>query len=166
MVVCFLLKTAREVSRIVYLQDEPWWRSFGYLIASLLCWTYSTVMFLSGTGLFCLVGDLQVIHFENYGKLFDKDLDVSVYIEEHMCLTYYLSKISHRFRIFVLLEFLVVTASQFMALLHTTGNKGVINFINAGDFAVSVYLNICIVGGSLLIYKLYSTACIILQGCG
>lgn len=136
MVVCFLLKTAREVTRIVYLHDEPWWQSVVYLIATLLCWAYSTVLFLSGTGLFCLVGNLQVLHFENYGKLFDKDLDVSVYIEEHMHLTYYLSKISHRFRIFILLEFLVVTASQFMALLHTTGNKGVLNFINAGDFAV------------------------------
>ena len=68
-------------------------------------------------------------------------MDVSVYIEEHMRLTYYLSKISHRFRIIILLEFLVVTASQFMALLHTTGDNGVLNFINAGDFVVSAYLH-------------------------
>ena len=27
--------------------------------------------------------DLKIIHFENYGKLLERDLDVSVYIEAH-----------------------------------------------------------------------------------
>ncbi|KAL3512584.1 hypothetical protein ACH5RR_025301 [Cinchona calisaya] len=135
-VVCFLLKTAREVTRAVYLRDELWWWAVIILVASLISWTYSTILFLLGAALFNLAGNLQVIHFENYGKLLERDLDISVYIEEHMRLTQYLSKISHRFRIFLLLEFLVVSASQFVALLQTTGNKGIINFINGGDFAV------------------------------
>ncbi|GMN64375.1 hypothetical protein TIFTF001_033438 [Ficus carica] len=106
---CFLLKAAREVFRIGYIDKYSWWQSAGIII---------------------------VIHFENYGKLVEMDLDVSAYIEEHIRLTHHLSKISHRFRIFLLLEFLVVTASQFVALLQTTGNHGIINFINGGDFAV------------------------------
>ncbi|KAI3727031.1 hypothetical protein L1987_66839 [Smallanthus sonchifolius] len=89
-----------------------------------------------GTALFNLVGNLQVIRIENYGKILERDLDVSVYIEEHMRLAHYLSKISHRFRAFLLLELLVVTACQFSALLQTTENQGIINFINTGDFAV------------------------------
>lgn len=107
------------------------------LTVLLVSWSYSTVIYLSGSGLFNLVCNLQVIHFENYGKLLERDSDLSVYMEEHIRLTHYLSKISHRFRIFLLLEFLVVTASQFVALLETTENRGIINFINGGDFAVS-----------------------------
>lgn len=132
--ICLLLRTAREVIRVIYLYDRSWLHSMIVMIISLLSWTYSTVLFLLGAALFNLVGNLQVIHFENYGKLLEKDLDVSVYIEEHMRLTYNLSKISHRFRIFLLMEFLVVTACQFASLLQTTGNMSIINFVNAGDF--------------------------------
>ena len=88
--------------------------------------------------------DLKIIHFENYGKLLERDLDVSVYIEEHIHLKHNLSKISHRFRIYLVLEWLFVTASQFVDLLETTGNLDIINFINGGDFAVnaeSVFLH-------------------------
>ncbi|KAK0608601.1 hypothetical protein LWI29_033176 [Acer saccharum] len=49
-------------------------------------------------------------------------------------LRYHLFKISHRFRIYLLLEFLVVTASQCMTIFQTTGYTGIITFINGGDF--------------------------------
>ncbi|WRX17043.1 Protein of unknown function DUF3537 - like 2 [Theobroma cacao] len=133
---CFIVKAAREVTRVVYAYHDSWWRSVVMLTVLLVSWSYSTVIYLSGSGLFNLVCNLQVIHFENYGKLLERDSDLSVYMEEHIRLTHYLSKISHRFRIFLLLEFLVVTASQFVALLETTENRGIINFINGGDFAV------------------------------
>ncbi|XP_059643381.1 uncharacterized protein LOC132285229 [Cornus florida] len=133
---CFLLKTAREVVRVIYLRHDLWWHSVILVLALLVSWTYSIIIYLSGTALFNLACNMQAIHFENYGKLLERDLDVSVYIEEHTRLTHYLSKISHRFRIFLLLEFLVVTASQFISLLQTTGNVGILNIINAGDFVV------------------------------
>ncbi|KAH6797141.1 zinc finger CONSTANS-like protein [Perilla frutescens var. hirtella] len=134
--VCFILKAGREVARLMYLHNGSWWLSIILFSASLLSWSYLTLLFLSGCALFKLVGNLQIIHFENYGKVLEKDLDVSIYIEEHMNLTFDLSKISHRFRIFLLLEFFIVTASQFVALLQTTENQGIINFINGGDFGV------------------------------
>lgn len=134
--VCFLLKIAREVTCVAYLHHDSWWLSAAYLFASLVTWSYSAIVFLSGTALFNLVGNLQVIRIENYSKILERDLDVSVYIEEHMRLLHYLSKISHRFRSFLLLQFLVITASQFSALLQTTENQGIINFINTGDFAI------------------------------
>ncbi|KAK4395619.1 hypothetical protein Sango_1716200 [Sesamum angolense] len=134
--ICFLLKAAREVTRLMYLHHGSWWLSVILFFACLLSWSYTTLVFLSGCALFNLVGNLQIIHFENYGKVLERDLDVSVYIEEHMNLTYDLSKISHRFRIFLLLEFLIVTTTQIMTLLQTTENQSIINFINGGDFAV------------------------------
>ncbi|PIN03137.1 hypothetical protein CDL12_24342 [Handroanthus impetiginosus] len=134
--VCFLLKAAREVTRLIYLHHGSWWLSVVLFLACLLSWSYSTLVFLAGCALFKLVGNLQIIHFENYGKVLERDSDILVYIEEHMRLTYDLSRISHRFRIFLLLELLLVTASQIMTLLQTTENQSTINFINGGDFAV------------------------------
>ncbi|XP_060204448.1 uncharacterized protein LOC132632505 isoform X1 [Lycium barbarum] len=136
MTMFFLMKITREVTRAVYLYDRSIWWSIGVVVASLVSWSYSTIIFLVGTALFHLVGNLQVIHFEHFGELLEMDMDGSVYINEHMRLTYYLCKISHRFRMFLLLEYLIVTASQCIVLLQTTTNQGVINFVNAGDFAV------------------------------
>ncbi|KAH0897714.1 hypothetical protein HID58_047282, partial [Brassica napus] len=42
----------------------------------------------------------------------------------HIRLRHYLSKISHRFRIFLLLQFLVVTVSQFTTFFQTTAYSG------------------------------------------
>ncbi|XP_009790449.1 uncharacterized protein LOC107790327 [Nicotiana tabacum] len=136
MTICFLLKITREVTRAVYLYNGSVLWSIGIVVASLVSWAYSTIIFLVGTALFHLVGNLQIIHFEHFGELLEMDMDVSVYINEHMRLTYYLCKISHRFRMFLLLEYLIITASQCTVLLQTTTNRGIINFINAGDFAV------------------------------
>ncbi|KAF3436840.1 hypothetical protein FNV43_RR19593 [Rhamnella rubrinervis] len=133
---CFLLKTVREVTRIVYINHGSWCQSAATLFALLISWTYSNIIYVSGSAMFNLVCNLQVVHLENYGRLLERDLDVSVYIEEHTLITHQLSKISHRFRIFLLLQFIIVTASQFVSLLETTGNSGLINFINGGDFAV------------------------------
>lgn len=144
---CFLLKAAREVTHVVYMHSSCW-QSVGVVVAFLVSWTYSTIPYPSGTALFHLVCNLQVIHFENYGKLLERDLDASVYVEEHTFLKYNLSRISHRFRVFLLLEFLVVTATQFVTLLETTGNSGIVNFVNGGDFAVSAQ-TLCKVGSQI-----------------
>ncbi|XP_030964930.1 uncharacterized protein LOC115986218 [Quercus lobata] len=75
------------------------------------------------------------------------------------------TKISHRFQIYLVLELLVVTASQFVALLETTGNPDLINFINGGDFAVSsivelVGLIICLHSAAKISYRSLSLAAI------
>lgn len=132
-----LLKTARQAICAVYVYHDSLWQSVAIPIALIISWIYSTIIFLSSCALFNLVCSLQVLHFENYGKLLERDLDVSVYIEEHIGLTYCLSKISHRFRIFLILELLIVTASQIVALFETTGHRGTVNLINGGDFVVS-----------------------------
>ncbi|XP_022726803.1 uncharacterized protein LOC111282812 [Durio zibethinus] len=134
---CFILKTAREIIRSLYVQRDSWWISVAILLALVLSWTYASTISLSASILFHLVCNLQVIHFDDYAKLLERESDVVVFIEEHIRLRHHLFKISHRFRIFLLLQFCVVTASQFVTLLQTTGYSGIVNFINGGDFAVS-----------------------------
>ncbi|XP_022776276.1 uncharacterized protein LOC111317976 isoform X1 [Durio zibethinus] len=134
---CFILKTVCEIIRSLYVQRNSWWISVAILLALILSWTFVSTISLSASILFHLVCNLQVIHFDDYAKLLEREFDVLVLIEEHIRLRHHLSKISHRFRIFLLLEFLVVTASQFVTLFQTTGYGGMINFINGGDFAVS-----------------------------
>ncbi|KNA04308.1 hypothetical protein SOVF_200840 [Spinacia oleracea] len=134
---CVILKTAREIVRVIYVHNDSLVQSMMVVFVLLVSWTYTATVYLTGSALFSLVCNLQVIHFEKYKNLLDRNLDVLVYIEEHSRLTFNLSKISHRFRIFLILEFLIVTASQIVTLLETTGNNGTINFINAADFAIS-----------------------------
>ncbi|CAA2968670.1 uncharacterized protein LOC111378368 isoform X1 [Olea europaea var. sylvestris] len=134
---CFILKSAREVIRILYVRHESWWHSVAILFALILSWTCVTTIFLSACILFHVVCNLQIIHFEEYGKLLEREHDCLVLIQEHARLRFYLSKISHRFRIYLLLLFLIVTISQFVTLFQTTEYNGMITFINGGDFAVS-----------------------------
>ncbi|KAL4279454.1 hypothetical protein GQ457_03G026480 [Hibiscus cannabinus] len=134
---CFILKVVREFIRILYVQRDSWWMSVAILVALILSWTYVSTISLSASILFHVLCNLQVIHFDDYAKLLERESDVLVFIEEHIRLRYHLSKISHRFRMFLLLQFLVVTVSQFVTLLQTTVYGGTVNFINSGDFAIS-----------------------------
>ncbi|KDP26769.1 hypothetical protein JCGZ_17927 [Jatropha curcas] len=134
---CCVLKVVREVIRVLYEQQESWWLSAAILFGLVLSWSYVTTISLSASILFHLVCNLQVIHFDDYARLLERDNDVLVFIEEHIHLRYHLSKISHRFRIFLLLELFVVIASQVVTLFQTTGYDGIITLINGGDFVVS-----------------------------
>ncbi|KAF7839791.1 putative phosphatidylinositol N-acetylglucosaminyltransferase subunit C isoform X3 [Senna tora] len=113
---------------------------FATLLALVISWTYVSTISLSASILFHLVCNLQVIHFDDYGKLLERESDVLVFMEEHIRLRYHLSKISHRFIIYLLLEFLVVAASQFVTLLQITVYGGIITFTNGGDFVVNEFV--------------------------
>ncbi|XP_027343556.1 uncharacterized protein LOC113856087 [Abrus precatorius] len=139
---CFLLKTVREIIRISYVQHGSWWLSLAIFSALIISWTYMSAISLTACILFHLVCNLQVIHFDDYGKLLQRENDVLVFLEEHIRLRYHLSKISHRFRIYLLLEFLVVTASQVVTLLQVTGYREILTLINGGDFAVSTLVQV------------------------
>uniref|UniRef100_A0A6N2N4M0 Uncharacterized protein n=1 Tax=Salix viminalis TaxID=40686 RepID=A0A6N2N4M0_SALVM len=129
---CFILKVAREVIRVSCIHHESWLMSTAVLIGLIISWSYVSTISLSRQHF--VSSNLQ---FANYAKLLERDCDVLVFIEEHTRLRYHLSKISHRFRIFLILQFCVVTASQFVTLFRITGYGGIITAINGGDFAVS-----------------------------
>ncbi|KAL6983855.1 hypothetical protein U1Q18_017229, partial [Sarracenia purpurea var. burkii] len=133
---CILLKTAREVTRILYMPHQSWLLSVAILLALIMSWTYVITIYLSACIFFYLVCNLQIIHFDYYGKSLEGESNVGVFIEEHVRLRHNLSKISHRFRIYLLLVFLVVSASLTVTLFLTTGYNGQITFINGADFAV------------------------------
>ncbi|KAG7029249.1 hypothetical protein SDJN02_07587, partial [Cucurbita argyrosperma subsp. argyrosperma] len=139
---CFILKAAREVIRILYAEPVSWGLSVAILLAMTISWTYLSLISLSAAIVFHLMCNLQVIHFDNYAKLLQTESEVLLLIEEHIFLRYHLSKISHRFRIFLLLDFLVVTASQFMTLFQTTRYSAMVTLINSGDFAVSAIVQV------------------------
>lgn len=140
MLSCFLLKTAREITRLSLVEHGSLWLSIAVLLALIVSWTYVSAISLSACVLFHLVCSLQLIHFDDYRKLLQREYDALVFMEEHIRLRFHLSKISHRFRIYLLLQFLVVTASQFVTLLQVTGFGGALTFISGGDFAVSSVL--------------------------
>ncbi|KAL1216422.1 hypothetical protein V5N11_026353 [Cardamine amara subsp. amara] len=139
---CFVLKAVREVIRMLYVPHDQPWLSVAILLSMILSWTYLSTIFLAASAMFHLVCNLQVIHFEDYAKLLEGESEISLFIYEHVRLRHYLSKISHRFRIFLLLQFLVVTASQFTTLFQTTAYSGRITYVNGGDFAVSAVVQV------------------------
>ncbi|XP_071709452.1 uncharacterized protein [Rutidosis leptorrhynchoides] len=134
---CLILKIAREIIRMMYVHHESWWQSCGVLLTLTVSWTYVTFIFLSSCLVFHLVCNLQIIHFDDYKNLLERETDVLAFIEEHARLRHHLSKISHRFRIYLLLVFTVVTSSQFATLFQITEFRDKVTFINGGDFAVS-----------------------------
>uniref|UniRef100_A0A3Q7GUY1 Uncharacterized protein n=1 Tax=Solanum lycopersicum TaxID=4081 RepID=A0A3Q7GUY1_SOLLC len=81
---CFLLKTAREIIRIVYVQNDSWWKSAAISLAFVSSWTYITAIFLSACVLFHLVCSLQIIHFDDYVKFLEREPDCFVLIQEHI----------------------------------------------------------------------------------
>ncbi|KAF8080796.1 hypothetical protein N665_0922s0010, partial [Sinapis alba] len=138
----FGLKAIREIIRMLYVPHDQPWLSVLILLSMILSWTYLSTIFLAASSMFHLVCNLQVIHFEDYAQLLDEETEISFFIGEHTLLRRYLSKISHRFRIFLVLQFLVVTASQFTTLFQTTAYSGRITYINGGDFAVSAVVQV------------------------
>ncbi|KAJ0968987.1 hypothetical protein J5N97_021864 [Dioscorea zingiberensis] len=134
---CFIAKATLEIIRSAYVHHDSMWKSVVFPLASIISWAYLSTIFLAACILFNLVCNLQVIRLEDYGKHLEGDEEALIYLEEHVRLRYDISKISHRFRIYLLLVFLFVTASQLVNLFQTTQNSEIVNFVNAGDLAIS-----------------------------
>ncbi|KAG8493095.1 hypothetical protein CXB51_010650 [Gossypium anomalum] len=112
---CFILKTVREVIRILYVQHDSLWISVAISVPLTLSWTYVSTISLSASILFHLLCNLQFIHFDDYAKLLERESDVM---------------------------FLVVTVSQVVTLFQTTVYSGMINLSNGGDFAISAIVQV------------------------
>ncbi|KAK8934845.1 hypothetical protein KSP39_PZI014374 [Platanthera zijinensis] len=139
---CFLVKIVREILRFRNISRNSSWKAILVLFFSAVSWFYLTAVFLSSCLLFNLVCNLQVIHFEDYSRHLERDMDTMVFLEEHVRLRYNLSKISHRFRAFLLSVFIFVSASQFVVLIQITGYNESVSFTNAGDLVVASILQV------------------------
>ncbi|GJY37865.1 hypothetical protein Tco_0424229 [Tanacetum coccineum] len=150
---CFLADSAYKI----------WWFSSGgdqipyisniYLSHTFACilllssWLYRTSLFFLVCVLFKLTCSLQILRFEDFAKVFERQADVGAILMDHLAIRRTLRIISHRFRAFILSTLILVTASQFASLLVTTETGSLVNISTAGELAlcsVTLVSGLCI----------------------
>ncbi|KAH9622009.1 hypothetical protein KSS87_020067 [Heliosperma pusillum] len=134
---CCILKFAHEFTRMFFMENHSWWQAGLVSSALVISWTYLSAITLASCILFHLACSLQIIHFEDYKNLLEKESGILTLMEEHIRLRDYLTKISHRFRRYLLLVFLFITASLLMTLVQLRGINGKVTFLNGGNLAVT-----------------------------
>lgn len=103
----------------------------------LICsWLYRISISFLVCVLFRLICSLQILRLEEFAQVFEKESDVSSIMIEHLRIRRNLRVISHRFRVFILSTLILVTISQFLALLLTTEPSSTVNIFTAGELAV------------------------------
>lgn len=105
----------------------------------LASWIYRTAIFFLVCVLFRLICFLQILRLQDFVTVFQEESDVATVLQEHLKIRRQLTVISHRFRKFIVAGLIIVTASQFAALLLTTRPHGDVNLFNAGELAVSCF---------------------------
>lgn len=108
------------------------------LAVLVLCsWVYRTGVFLLVCVLFRLTCELQILRFEGFRKLFEVlDSDESAIFKEHVRIRTQLSVTSHRYRFFIIGCLIIITISQFGALLAVLSSTEAKTFFNSGDLVV------------------------------
>ncbi|XWS19347.1 hypothetical protein CRYUN_Cryun31cG0007600 [Craigia yunnanensis] len=102
-----------------------------------LCsWLYRTSIFILACIFYQLTCHLQILRLEDFAQVFQKETEVGSILAEHLRVRRNLRIISHRFRLFILLSLVLVTASQFIALLVTTRTSTTVNIYEAGELAL------------------------------
>nr|XP_043610036.1 uncharacterized protein LOC122581812 [Erigeron canadensis] len=99
-------------------------------------WLYRTSLFLLVSVLFKLTCSLQILRLEDFAQMLDKLSDVRPILIQHLTIKRNLHVISHRFRVFILLTLILVTASQFASLLVTTVEGSIVNISTSGELAL------------------------------
>lgn len=102
-----------------------------------LCsWLYRISIFILACILYQLSCHLQILRLEDFAQVFQQETAVSAILEEHLKIRRNLRIISHRFRRFIILSLLLVTASQFMALVMAIRSSVTFNIYEAGELAL------------------------------
>lgn len=99
-------------------------------------WLYRTSIFILVCIFYRVTCYLQVLRLDDFAQYFQGETEVSSILKEHLKIRRTLRIISHRFRAFILLSLVLVTASQFIALLLTTRHSTSVNIYEAGELAV------------------------------
>ncbi|KAJ7946353.1 DUF3537 domain-containing protein [Quillaja saponaria] len=138
-----------SVAECVY---KVWWYVSGaneipyygnkYLSITILCtleicsWVYRTSVFFLVCVLFQLLCHLQMLKLEEFAQVFHKETEVRSILVEHLISRRNLRIISHRFRVFILLSLIFVTASQLNSLLMTLRTGANVNIFKAGELTL------------------------------
>ncbi|KAL9236580.1 hypothetical protein vseg_011230 [Gypsophila vaccaria] len=150
---CFAADTAYKI----------WWYTTGgvkiphygnvivsHIIACILeqcSWLYRTSIFFLACVLYRISCYLQILRLEDFALGFQVKTDVASVLSEHLRIRKTLRIISHRFRAFLLLMLLFVTASQLASLLVITKSDSKVDLYTAGDVAlcsVTLVAGVCI----------------------
>ncbi|XP_024029194.1 uncharacterized protein LOC112093907, partial [Morus notabilis] len=113
-----------------------------YLSSTILCmfelfsWLYRTTIIFLACVFFQIMCYLQILRLEDFARVFQKETDVGSILIDHLSIRRHLRTISHRFRLFILLSLILVTASQLIALLMTTRSNAHVNIFRAGELAL------------------------------
>ncbi|KAL5537992.1 hypothetical protein UlMin_046302 [Ulmus minor] len=122
-------------------------------------WVYRTGVFLLVCVLFRLTCELQILRFEGFSKLFEGCESSSVVIfQEFVRIRKQLWVTSHRYRFFIIGCLVVITISQFAALLMVLASKAQKTFLNSGDLVVCSAVELsgffmCLIGAARITHR-------------
>ena len=94
----------------------------------LASWIYRTAIFFLLCVLFRLICYLQILRLHDFVTVFQESSEVATVLHEHLKIRRQLMVISHRFRKFIVGGLILVTASQFAALLWPPGLTQMLNY--------------------------------------
>lgn len=107
-------------------------------ILQLCSWLYRISIYILACILYQLICYLHLVKMEDFAQFFQKEAEVVSILQEHLRIRRNLRIISHRYRAFILLSLILVTASQFVSLLTITRSSAHNNIFEAGELAVSL----------------------------
>ncbi|CAN8246337.1 unnamed protein product [Cochlearia groenlandica] len=111
-------------------------------------WLYRTSLFITASLFYQIVCHLQVLRLHEFARSFASEItDFTSTLAEHFRIRRELKVVSHRFRRFVLLSLVFVTATQFAAVLTTIRASVPFNIYEVGELAlcsVSLVSGLCI----------------------
>lgn len=142
---CFAIESAYRIWWYVTGATQiPYYKNM-YISDAIACvlqlcsWVYRISIFIIVCILYKLICSLQILRLEDFAQVFQKESHVGSILREHLRIRRNLRIISHRFRRFILLSLVFVTASQLISLLMTTRSSANNNFYEAGELAVFIF---------------------------
>lgn len=116
---------------------SPWWWAAAACAVEVASWVYRVALFFMVCVLFRVICYLQILRMVGFAREFGRFADVATVLQHHRRIREQLRKISHRYRKFIVCSLVLVSASQFAALLATTRPHAIVNLATAGELAVS-----------------------------
>ncbi|GKU87547.1 hypothetical protein SLEP1_g1934 [Rubroshorea leprosula] len=129
-------------------------------------WVYRTWVFLLVCILFRLTCELQILRFQGLHKMFEGcGSDAGEIFQEHKRIRKQLSITSHRYRFFIIASMVVITVSQFAALLLVLASKSKKSFLNSGDLVVCSAVEVsgfflCLLGAARITHRAQGMAAV------
>ncbi|KAJ4830652.1 hypothetical protein Tsubulata_033948 [Turnera subulata] len=139
---CFALESAYRIWWYVTGATQiPYYQNM-YVSDTIACilqlssWVYRISIFIIVCILYQSICYLQIFKLEDFAQVFQRESEVGSILKEHLRMRRNLRIISHRFRKFILLSLIGVSASQFFSLLVTIRSNANNNLFEFGELAI------------------------------